>query len=314
MPNLLTNHRKPAIPPITAPLGNHQYWLVESHLGAVSFLADEPDDDSLYCEQCGDMDTVYGLVDLANPDDVIHLARYVAAHTDDWPMPWEDTLQQYLSNYDWTLRMLWNACAQTDSDVHWNMPAFQWMFRQQLTAFWAINGLAPFNRQRCVNYYTQLTKQEYANEHDNSHDPVLIAQRFINRDWMIMNTDPYGEGTHHPYGPMMPAPYVGCLLEARMRIIPQYRDQWLTMIEQYEPLQWVEPVEYQPDQWHNPTQQTTPHEHIVYALRPYNTRMRMAFLQYDPNLEETSSRPFKRIRNNRKRHSGIDLMRLLTAA
>lgn len=99
-----------------------------------------------------------------------------------------------------------------------------------------------------------------------------------------------------------------------MRIIPQYRDQWLTMIEQYEPLQWVEPVEYQPDQWHNPTQQTTPHEHIVYALRPYNTRMRMAFLQYDPNLEETSSRPFKRIRNNRKRHSGIDLMRLLTAA
>lgn len=302
MPNLLTNRHKPMNPPITASTGDYTYWLVESHLGGVSFMVDQPDDDSLYCDQCGDMDTVYGPVDVSNPIEIIRVARDAASHTLDWPMPWDYYLDQYVASVDWTLHMLWDACKQTDPDVHWNMPAIQWLFRRELTAFWAVNGLAPFNRQRCVNYYLRLTRQEYAREQDTTSDPNMIAQRLLALDWMIMSVDQYGDEPRLPYGPMMPTPYLGCLLEARMRIIPQYRDQWLTMIEQYEPLQWVEPTENYATQ------------HPLYALRPHDTSMRMAYIVREPDDEEYPSRPFKRVRNNRKRHTGFDLMSLLTAA
>lgn len=188
------------------------WYAVESHLGSLTFTKTRPARESLYCGQCDDTDTVYGPIRLT-PDGVLALAGCLR---DAWPFPpcpWEDPvswLEDVDANLDWIAR---------ESPVPLDVDSWKQYERRRLQAWWVEAGLLPFDRRRCVEYFTTETRSLLANDHRMMADPadLLLAHDFMDE------TD--------PQTPVTPAPWLGCLLEARMRVVPGYRPRWLDMMD-----------------------------------------------------------------------------------
>lgn len=190
------------------------WYAVESHLGSLTFMKTRPSRESLYCGQCDDTDTVYGPIRFT-PNGVLALAGVLCGEWPIPPSPWEDAeswLDDVGVNVD---RIAHEAPVAVDTA---GLKRYE---RRRLNARWALNGLLPFDRRRCIGYFTTVTRGRLSNDHRMPADPagLLLAHDFADE------TD--------PQTPTVPAPWLGCLLEARMRVVPGYRRRWLDMMDAY---------------------------------------------------------------------------------
>lgn len=188
-----------------------EWYAIVSHLGSLTFSKTRPSWESLYCDQCDDRDDVVGPVRFT-PDGVLTLAQALRIEGPAPLDPWEDT-EAWLdvdANVDWIAR---------EAPVPVDAVGLERLARRRLHARWAVNGLLPFDRRRCVEYFTTVTRGLLANDHRMMADPagVLLGEDFVDE--------------HDPWLARVPAPWLGCLLEARMRVVPGYRRRWLDMMD-----------------------------------------------------------------------------------
>lgn len=188
------------------------WYAVESHLRSLTFTKTRPSRESLYCGQCDDRDDVYGPVRFT-PDGVLALAECLRDAWPSPPCPWEDTeswLDDVGVNVDWIAH---------EAPVAVDAAGLKRRARRRLQAWWAARGLLPFDRRRCIGYFTTETRGRLSNDHRMPADP---AGMLLAHDWV---------DEHDPQTPAAPAPWLGCLLEARMRAVPGYRPRWLDMMD-----------------------------------------------------------------------------------
>lgn len=189
-----------------------EWYAIASHLGSLTFTRTRPSSQSLYCDQCKDWDDVYGPVRFT-PDGVLALAGALCGEWPPPPVPWDDAeswLDGVGANVDWIAR---------EAPVPVDAAGVKRLARRRLHARWAVNGLLPFDRRRCVEYFTTVTRGLLANDHRMMADPagMLLGEDYVDE--------------HDPRLARVPAPWLGCLLEARMRVVPGYRRRWLDMMD-----------------------------------------------------------------------------------
>lgn len=190
------------------------WYAIASHLGALTFTRRRPPRESLYCDQCGDRDDVYGPVRFTS-DGVLALAEVLCGEWPVPPVPWDDAeswLDDVGANVDWIAR---------EAPVAVDAAGLKRLARRRLHARWAARGLLPFDRHRCVEYFATVTKGLLANDCCVMDDPagVLLGEDFVDE--------------HDPWLARIPAPWLGCLLEARMRVVSGYRVRWLDMMDKH---------------------------------------------------------------------------------
>lgn len=193
-----------------------EWYVVDGHLGGLTVRAEEPSPDSLYCEQCNDTDMVLGPVDLADPDGLLDVARSIRACPWDPPLPWEEP-SRWFNQVEHNLRALAMECPEP-VDVTMLMRRL----RREVHARWALDGLWPFHRERNIRYWMRDTERWM----ETALGPDAASER-LEDDWGAW--DDHGA----PLGPMVPVPWLGCLLEGRMRVLPEYRGLWLTLMERH---------------------------------------------------------------------------------
>lgn len=180
------------------------WYPVESHMGTLSFTRTEPDPDSLYCEECNDSDMVYAPVDLSDPVGVMDLATVLFHATDMPPMPWDDDLDDWFTRVEANLDMIRHEAPEPvtpDATIE--------RLRERIRDRWEEDGLAPFDHERCVDYWTADTRR-------HAH---AGADRLAEADWA--------------YGPAIPNPWLGCLLEARIHTLPDYGPAWISLANRW---------------------------------------------------------------------------------
>lgn len=127
---------------------DHKVWVIENHLGGVNISNEEPDDRWLYCEECGDSDTVLGRYDLMDVDDFIAAAEDSNYCESGYYPTFDESREDSMNEVIGSMRDLnYYADGRTVNTVI----AIN-EYKRQYKSDDSMLGVSPFNRDKYIRY------------------------------------------------------------------------------------------------------------------------------------------------------------------
>lgn len=305
MRRLKTDSRRPTRAPIIATPGDHHWHAIGNHLGGLMLMENEPDPEWMHCDECGDSDQYYGRYDFSSPEQCIELAMSMDGYA--FPEPWGDPSYEldYVIN---RIDEIASAANETDTGLDIDAKGLRNLLIHEINAYWAMEGLLPFNRARCIDHYRRDTLKFIAWErgYGRARTDDDIARMLVSRDYGVYSTNKYGGEPYEPHGAQAPTPFLGCLIEGRTQTLPEYHDAWLDLMERYDGWQWAEGMtdKQTAEGWYDG-------EEPDLAVLPGGRTMRTSYV-YRPDIDD-EPRPHaafvepRRYRQARTRHANAGM-------